>query len=198
MIRIIVILACIFTLCSCTDEQIARVKSTVDAADAQLARANDAVAKAEAALASAKTVGATLNSEQANRVIGQAEDALDQVHEAQRIVKTTADAAHSGLDAAIQAHAAGGSSIGVIGAAATGAIPGILAALAAGMKWFQAWRSFRQTVTGLDDARKALGESQWAEKVKPALDASQDESTKKHVVVARAAVAEPTSAGITP
>ncbi len=182
----------VIAITSCSDAQIARTAEMVKATDEQLDRANLAVATAEKAVATAKQIAAELGNEQALRVVAQADAALDQVKSARDIAATVDTAAHSSLNAAKQSQEAGGSSVAVIGAAATGAIPGILAALAAGAKWLQALRSFRQTVAGLDDAKAALAAdpgtaTAWGAKIAPALDAAQDEKTKQHVALVRAA-----------
>lgn len=183
-------------LSSCTDEQIARAQSVVDKTDVQLARANQAVALAEQAVAQAKALSEKLGNEQTQRIVVQAEAALEQVKTARDIAATTDTAVHSALDAAKESQVAGGSTIGVIGAAATGAIPGILAAIAAAMKWISVLRSYRQTVTGLDNAKEALAADPtgpaakaWDEHIAPALDAAHDEKTRKLVATIQAKAA---------
>lgn len=166
---------------SCTDEQLARAAQLSAEADARYAASVQALEAAKQAVAAARELAEKLESEQAQRIVGQAEEALSVATQATDVAKGMADSMRAGVAAAKAAQEAGGSTVGVVTAAATGAVPGILAALALIVKLIESTRRFRQTVKGLDNVRRKIGESEWKAKVAPELEKAQDESVRLSV-----------------
>jgi hypothetical protein len=198
ILLILAAMAAITLLTSCTDAQIARSKEIADLTDQRLAQANAAVKAANEAVASAKRVAEQLGNEQALRIVTQAEGALAVADAAREAAAAASDAAHHGLDAAKEMQAAGGSTVGVVGAFAAGIVPGVLAAIPLLLKLLAAWKDLRQTVTGLDAARAKLGDEAWKTKVAPELAAHQDEDTRKRVIAIQTSTKAKSSAFAAP
>lgn len=146
---IIFVLAVVAFSVGCTDAQIARAQSIADAASIRVGQAEQAVALATEAVASAKELATKLESEQALRIIGQAEQALHVASAAKDSAIASAKVAQDGVAAAKAAQEAGGSTVDVIIAGVTVAIPAIGGLLAAFAKLARTTTKLADTTTAL-------------------------------------------------
>lgn len=167
-----------FSLTGCSQASVDRAQAGVDQAKEILAKAEAAEARVAEAVATAREIAAAIGDERAKELVAKADAALAMAKsgtEAAKIVVATAD---TGLAAAKASQAAGGSTFDMLLAAAGALIPGAGAAALAIRNAIKSGRALRQTVAGVEEARKVLGESDWECKVAPALAAAQDESVK--------------------
>lgn len=170
----------------CTQAQIDRAQLLADASDAKLVAAAQAEDAARATLATAQQLADASNSDKAKAAVAAANAALDVATATTAVAKSAAAAGHQAVDAATAAQAAGSSTFNVLVAAAAALVPtvgGLVAAIAAAVK---AGQAFRQTVAGVDNAKKSMPPEAVAA-LHIELAKAQDESTKVAVDKAQAA-----------
>jgi hypothetical protein len=168
----LMILACLLFVGGCTQADIERAQQLADSADAKLVAAKQAVDAAE-------SLATATNSEKALAAVAAANAAL-------AVAVESADAGHKAVASAKQSQAAGATTFNVLLAAATALIPavgGILASVNSAVKSAQA---LRQTVAGIDNAKRSLSPEAVA-LLHSELAKAQDESTKDRVDAAQAA-----------
>lgn len=190
LLRLIVLLAAaalvLLALPGCTAQQVERAESAAAKAEQVLDQAQAVVQIAQQAVAAAQKIG---NAE----ALTKAQQALDVANAALPGLQATATAARETASAAKQASEAGGSWLTVVLSVAGTLVPLVPIVAVSVQRTIAATRqstasdlALRQTVTGLDAARDALGEDAWKGKVAPALAASQDEQVKARVRAAQA------------
>lgn len=164
----------LLALPGCTAQQVERAESAAAKAEQVLVQAHAVVQVAQQAVAAAQKIG---NAE----ALTKAQHALDVATAALPGLQATATAAKETASAAKQASEAGGSWLTVVLSVAGTLVPLVPIVAASIRQTMSASQALRQTVTGLDAARDALGEDAWKGKVAPALAASQDEQVKARV-----------------
>ncbi len=191
--RLILALIALAMLCSCTQEQVDRaeqasiaareVLASVEAAEARVKKAEEIAA---AAVQAARDMAEQSGSDKAKAAVVQAEQALAVAHQAVSQVSDGVEVAHHAViktdqifQTAKAAHDAGGSTLDVILAIISTAVPAAGGALVLIRKLMTTGQALKQTVAGISAARKSLGESNWKDAVAPALDAAQDEAVKE-------------------
>ncbi len=204
--RFIIALIALAMLCSCTQEQVDRaeqasiaakeVLASVEAAEARVKKAEEIAA---AAVQAARDMAEQSGSDKAKAAVVQAEQALAVAHQAVSQVSDGVEVAHHAViktdqifQTAKAAHDAGGSTLDVLIAIISTALPAAGGALVLIRKLMTTGQALKQTVSGISSARQALGEMAWKASVAPALDTAQDEAVKALVAktIAAAKLAE--------
>lgn len=185
MSRILLFCVALFTLAGCSQEQVERAEKAVITAQELLHRAQEAEAIAAKAVESARAMADILGNTQASLAVEKAESALGTVRAAVETARGTVSVAETAAKAAQAAQEAGGSTVDVLLAVVSTAVPAAGALLLTVRKLLAARTAFRQTVDGLDNVRATMAPDDWKRIVKPALEGAQDEATKAAVAKAQ-------------
>lgn len=169
---LMIVLAMLLGMGGCTEADIARAQQLADSADAKLAMAQQAVAAAQ-------TLATETKSEKAQAAVTAANAAL-------AVAVESADAGHKAVAAAKTSQAAGATTFNVLLAGAAALIPALGGILAAVNSAVQSGKALRQTVAGVDEAKKSMTPEAVA-LLHAELAKAQDESTKTRVDAAQAA-----------
>lgn len=171
-------LLALILLSGCTQAQVDRAEASVKQSRELLQRAEAAESRAKEAVAMARKLADTINNDKAKEIVEKAEAAMATVSDSVATARGIVEKSETTLAAVKNAHAAGGSTLDVLLAGISVFVPTAGAALIAIRKAMTNGRALRQTVTGLDDVRKVIGDTQWDASVAPALESSQDAATK--------------------
>jgi len=182
---VLLLLGALFLCCGCTGEQVARAEAAAGKAEAVLAQATAAVKVAEAAVAAAQDAAAK-GLPGAADALAKSQAALAVTAEALPALQATAAGARQAAEAARQAQEAGASWWAVLAGVVGALVPAAGVIVPAVQRTIAATRAFRQTVSGLDAARDAMGDDRWKATVAPALAAAQDEATRRAVRLTQA------------
>ncbi len=168
----VLILAFLLLSSGCTQADIDRAQQLSDAADAKLAAAQQAADVA-------KSFADASNNEKAKAAVDAANSAL-------AIARDAADAGHKAVAAAKTSQAAGATTFNVLLAGAAALVPALAGLLGAVNLAVRNAQALRQTVAGIDNAKKALPPEAVAT-LHSELAKAQDESTKTKVDAAQSA-----------
>ncbi len=180
------IVLALMCLTSCTDNQLARSQTAVETAEVWHARAIAAEAFARSALEQVQALTATVESDRADKLLADAESALGLAHTAVQQSGAAVVVAKAAQASAQAAHDAGGGTGAVILAGVGSFILGL------GMifpKFRVVSLALSQVVRGVGALRNRMGEDEWKDIAAPAMDAAQDDKTKRVVAQVQAKAA---------
>jgi len=179
---ILIAIALIFSA-GCSDDQMARSLKAVNTAEDWHARAVAAEAFARSALEQVQALTATLESDRANKLLADAEAALGLAHTAVQQSGAAVVVAKAAQAAAQATHDAGGGTGAVILAGVGSFILGLGVLFP---KLRVASLALSQVVRGVGALRNRMGEAEWKAKAAPAMNAAQDEKTRRAVAQVQA------------
>lgn len=183
---LLAVVALAILLTGCTDAQIHRAEEVSAAVDIRLAQAEHAEQVAKETLAAAQQLAEASNSDKAKAAVAAAQAAVELAGSTTALAKSAAGEAHTAVDAAKAAQAAGGSTLDVLIAIVTTLFPAAGATLVALRKMWASSASLRQVVAGVEKAKQAMPSDQ-VEKLHQALAITTDDRTKLQVATIKAA-----------
>lgn len=164
----------------CTQAQVDRAAAISAQADVRLAQADRAIALAQQAVDQGKILADQLGDVRAQQIVAQAQAGLAAATAARDVAKGASDASHAALEAAKASQQAGGSSVDVLLAALTAFLPTAGVAVGAIRQAIKSAQAFRQTVAGIEDAKKLMTSDQIAS-LHGSLAEAQDDHVKATV-----------------
>jgi len=166
------------TFSGCTQAQVDRADQSVAQAQAILARAEIMEEKARQAVEMARTLADEIGSERAQAIVDKAESAMAAVEHGVDVAKAAVAVAEIAANAAKASQAAGGSTLDVITAILSTAIPAAGGLFVAIRKLASTRKTLTQTVQGVDRIRAKVPMEFWDGTMAPALASAHDESSK--------------------
>ncbi len=176
-VLIIAFLVGMLSGCS-TKDSIDRADHAVEQAQLVLNEANAAQKKIDAALEVARVANDRLRTAETKALMAEVEQGAAIVREGVARAGESLAMAQNAAKTARETYEAGGSTIDVLIAIGATFIPALGALKVLRNKYMPSVTAIKQTVAGLDEARKSMGDTLWDAHVAPALESSQDEAIR--------------------
>ncbi len=173
-------------LSGCTQRQIDEAKAMQAQAHQILTVTEEAHRATQAALAEMKAIAAKIGGASGEALVAKAEHMLEVTGEKVADARDYAKKMDGAVEVAVASHDAGGTTVDVLLGLLTYFVPGA-AALVAIRKAMNSGRALKQTVQGLDNVRKIVGDTQWDASIAPSLEDAQDADVKVAVKKIQAA-----------
>lgn len=156
------VLLILWSVCSCTDAQIARAEQAVAVSGEKLELALHAVELAEEGVAKAATLAEQLGSEKGAELVAKAKEGLAKAREAAEIARQAHAVAQQSAEAARAAHDTGQGTIGVLASALGVLVPGLAGTALTLWNRARKWKTATAEAARLADKLKAVASEESA------------------------------------